>query len=235
LADIGSASGIRLEGAVSADGTNEGALLGQADSVGDFNGDGIDDIAIEALAQYGTKVFVIFGRTAPFSSVVKLSSLKVGEGVVIDSYPATVSNLDVHGAGDVNGDGLGDIVIGAPQAISDGYRLGNGAAFIVFGRRTPFPPQMSLRSLDGSNGFRVNGNGEAHGIADVVSAAGDVNGDGFDDVLIGASDLSAGDGAIDVVSPTCYTARAAHTRQRRNWQICRPAVSRCSTVNTTST
>ena len=62
-------------------------------------------------------------------------------------------------AGDVNGDGVADLLIGAPDADPNGDR--SGASYVVFGRNTgqtgPFPASLDLSTLDGTNGFRLNG------------------------------------------------------------------------------
>ncbi|MGH8578512.1 MAG: hypothetical protein ACREXJ_16735, partial [Gammaproteobacteria bacterium] len=98
------------------------------------------------------------------------------------------SGRAVSGAGDVNGDGLADLLIGAFGASPNGTY--SGASYVVFGRDTaqtgPFQATLELSSLDGTNGFRLSGVGafDASGIA--VSGAGDVNGDGLADLLIGA-------------------------------------------------
>ena len=90
----------------------------------------------------------------------------------------------MSGAGDVNGDGLADLLIGAFAAGPNG--ASSGANYVVFGRDIPFPATLELSSLDGTNGFRLNGAaaGDYSGFA--VDNAGDVNGDGFADLLIGA-------------------------------------------------
>ena len=100
------------------------------------------------------------------------------------------SGHSVSGAGDVNGDGYDDVIIGAPHAnpsrYGDGYPL--GSSYVVFGKASGFNAAIALSSLDGNNGFRLDG-GTAHILelsGSSVSGAGDINGDGYDDLIVGA-------------------------------------------------
>jgi len=72
----------------------------------------------------------------------------------------------VSDAGDVNRDGFGDVIIGAPGA---------GASYVVFGNASGFGANLNLASLDGRNGFKLSATGSDVGWS--VSAAGDVNGE----------------------------------------------------------
>ncbi|WP_197054501.1 integrin alpha, partial [Nitrosococcus oceani] len=65
------------------------------------------------------------------------------------------SGLSVSNAGDVNGDGFDDVIIGAPGA--DNNDLSSGSSYIVFGKASGFDATMNLSGLDGSNGFRLDG------------------------------------------------------------------------------
>jgi hypothetical protein len=75
----------------------------------------------------------------------------------------------------------------------------NGAAYLVFGKSSGFESTMKLSELDGNTGFRFGGVGPLDRTGSVVSPAGDVNGDGFDDVIIGAPYYQFGLGASYVV------------------------------------
>jgi hypothetical protein len=111
--------------------------------------------------------------------------------------PGARTGTSVAGAGDVNGDGRPDLVIGAPQEDNNG-RPDSGSAYVVFGRAQP--GTIDLAKL-GAGGFRIDGPvaelkpgeqarpGQQAGRS--VSGAGDVNGDGLDDLIIGAPGTSS--------------------------------------------
>jgi hypothetical protein len=88
--------------------------------------------------------------------------------------------------GDMNGDGYDDVCVGAVWA-DPGGRHDAGQAYVVFGRpRAETPPCLALTALDGDNGFVLDGVAPDDNNGRSVGVAGDVNGDGFDDVAIGA-------------------------------------------------
>ncbi|SFF14607.1 integrin alpha [Nitrosomonas sp. Nm166] len=127
---------------------------------------------------------VVFGK-ANFAATLDVSSLDGSNGFRLDGAANDFSGASVSSAGDVNGDGFDDVIIGAPNANQSGgyYTYPGGASYVVFGKVSGFDAAMNLSSLDGSNGFRLDGSGRSRSGIE-VNSAGDINGDGFDDVLI---------------------------------------------------
>lgn len=110
-------------------------------------------------------------------------------GITFDAF----SGEAVSFAGDINGDGFDDIVIGAYFADING--TSSGRAFVVFGTGEGFGASFNLSNLDGDNGFIIDGVSAFDELGRAVSSAGDINGDGFDDILVSAAN-SQTDGAF---------------------------------------
>jgi hypothetical protein len=177
-----------------------------------MNGDGIDDLVLDAVfadpegKNSAGESYVFFGRNTAlvgnFPAVFPLALLmpaKGGDGSEGFVLPGVSAEDDsgrrVSGAGDLNGDGYDDIVIGAPWADPRGQRSA-GETYVVFGRDTVqsgnFPAIFPLRRLtpaggaDGSEGFMLTGIDADDALGRRVGSAGDVNGDGHPDLLVGA-------------------------------------------------
>ena len=181
------------------DGQNGFALNGEAagdgsgwsvSDAGDVNGDGIDDLIIGAPRlstgdAYAGRSYVVFGSDSGFADPFELSALNGQNGFVLNGEAAgDQAGFSVGGAGDINGDGIGDLVIGAPGADPNGDR--SGRSYVVFGSDAGFTSEVDLSLLNGQSGFVLNGEASFDYSGTAVSAAGDINGDGIDDFVVGA-------------------------------------------------
>ena len=114
------------------------------------------------------------------------ADLLLGANQRIDGAAAgDAAGRTIAPAGDVNGDGIDDIIIGAPDADHLG-RSFSGAAYVIFGSATP-TATIDLNAL-GSRGFVIGGSAAGDSAGASVAGADDLNDDGYDDVLIGAPD-----------------------------------------------
>ncbi|MGF1591403.1 MAG: integrin alpha, partial [Pleurocapsa sp.] len=164
------------------------ALSSSSSHAGDLNGDGLSDLAISSFAD--EKIYVIFGTEAGFDANFDLTSLNGDNGFTIASSNQENRLGDaVSNAGDLNGDGLSDLIIGAPwsgETADENYGLGRGKAYVIFGTEDGFDANFDLNSLDGENGFAISGIDIDDNLGDAVSNAGDLDGDGLDDLIISA-------------------------------------------------
>ncbi|MGK7895143.1 MAG: calcium-binding protein [Xenococcus sp. (in: cyanobacteria)] len=190
LADLDGNNGFVLNS------TNEGERSGSSVSnAGDINGDGIDDLIIGADranpngTYYAGASYVVFGKQdLGNNGNVELSALNGNNGFVINGInERDYSGTSVSNAGDVNGDGIDDFIIGAERANVDG-QIDKGQSYVIFGSgNVGSSGSLELSNLNGSNGFVVNGINSGDLSGNSVSNAGDINGDGIDDLIIGAS------------------------------------------------
>ncbi|MEA3193375.1 MAG: hypothetical protein QOD26_1708, partial [Betaproteobacteria bacterium] len=182
------------------DGTNGFQISGEDElhqsghslsGAGDVNGDGIADYVVGAWGadDHGVDTgaaYVVFGRTGGYASDFDLSALNGVNGFqfIGEASDDFAGFSAVSGAGDVNGDGYDDVLVGAFG--SDEHGADAGAAYVIYGAAGGFGASLELSALDGFNGFQVSGGSAADYAGRSVSGAGDVNGDGYSDLVIGA-------------------------------------------------
>ena len=151
-------------------------------AAGDLNGDGYNDILIGApLNDEGGKMtgqtYLIFGKA---SGWVMDTNLSASDASFCGEVEGDQSGFSVAGVGDVNGDGYDDILIGAHGNNDGGYSAGQ--TYLILGKASGWSMDTNLSSSDAS--FRGENIGDYSGKS--IAGAGDVNGDGYDDILIGA-------------------------------------------------
>lgn len=176
-----------------------GGLGISGSTAGDLNGDGISDLVLGAIGANSNAgaSYVIFGNRGGFGSIFNLTNLNGTNGFTISGL-AGVGYLgySVSTAGDINGDGLSDLVLGA---IGIGVNSTAGASYVIFGSRGGFSRSFNLTNLNGTNGFMVPGIASGDRLGRSVSTAGDINGDGISDLILGAYTASSNAGASYVI------------------------------------
>ena len=186
-------------------GTNGITLAGAVDSIysgqsvssaGDVNGDGYADLLIGAYVANpdgrndAGETYLVFGRSAglPASIILTNTWLDGTNGITLAGASGDDrSGCSVSSAGDVNGDGYADLLVGAYFADPDGNNYA-GETYLIYGRSSGFPSTVTLTNswLDGTNGITLAGAAASDYSGYSVSSAGDINGDGYADILIGA-------------------------------------------------
>jgi sorbitol-specific phosphotransferase system component IIC len=171
----GSAAGINTVADTMVESDQADAWMGWSVSgAGDVNGDGYADVIVGAYG-YGNPVpadnegafFVYHGTASGINTVA--------DTMVESNLASAVLGFSVSGAGDVNGDGYGDVVVGA--RFYDNGQINEGAAFVYHGSAAGINTTAdAMVESDQTNAY----------LGHSVSGAGDINGDGYADVIVGA-------------------------------------------------
>ncbi|MFN8121542.1 MAG: choice-of-anchor C family protein [Thermoleophilia bacterium] len=171
---------MRIDGAAAND-----SIIGPRD-VGDVNGDGLHDILVRANTaspagrSNAGSAWIVFGSAT--AKTVDLASLGTNGYQIMGASSGDNFGQTGLSMGDVNGDGLADVAIGARNASNNG-RASSGSVYVIFGKSTT--TTIDTASL-GSNGYRIDGAASNTYFGSRIGT-GDVNGDGKVDVLAGAS------------------------------------------------
>lgn len=144
----------------------------------DFNGDGFSDLAVGQPGSSPPRVYVFAGNATGLGNTPTWTL----SGTAGDNFGAAVTS-----AGDINGDGYTDLLVGAPSATFSG-RAGAGTISIFLGGATISTTASQV--LGGATAFE--------GMGDIVSSAGDVNGDGYADVMASSSRANSSRGIVRV-------------------------------------
>ena len=153
----------------------------QAAGIGDVDGDGFNDIVMgevydswssAGVVADGSVHLVYGGSSLPFR---RTSIHGLGGTILRDQFGRTVSSV-----GDLNGDGIPDLLVGAPMRSERWDRAGE--AYVIYGRRD-FPEEIRL--AEGFDGIRIPGDTALGGLGSFVGSAGDFNGDGNPDFVVG--------------------------------------------------
>lgn len=177
-------------GGVTINGINNGDRIGSSVySAGDVNGDGYDDIIIgaqfaEDAGSNRGEAYVVFGSASIGGTTINLSSLGTQGFIIHGTTNNDRLGFSVKTAGDINGDGYDDVIIGAPLADPNGNS--SGQTYVVLGSAVGLAGLDIDASSILSYGFRLNGVSAGDRAGQSVSSAGDVNADGYDDLIIGA-------------------------------------------------
>jgi len=171
--------------------------------MGDVNGDSIDDFAIAAsqciyqrsFTRFASGcVYIIYGKTSTFANIhlanLGNAGILMGGAVAGDRFGYAMDNV-----GDFNGDGKADLLICAPYYSPAGENR-VGAVYLLYGTAAPVNMDMIV-FVTGALGIRFLGTASGDLAGKTVSGAGDINGDGKMDLLIGAPGADLSDGRID--------------------------------------
>ena len=196
----GSAAGLSTTANWTAEGNQDSAYFGYSvGAAGDVNGDGYADVVVGAdfydngQSNEG-RAFVYHGSAAGLSTTANWTT----ESNQVDAY----MGISVGTAGDVNGDGYADVIVGAPH-YGDGQAQ-EGRAYLYHGSAVGLATTANWTAESDQAGARLGWS---------AGTAGDVNGDGYADVIVGAHMISGGQAYVYHGSAASLTSSAAWTAE----------------------
>jgi hypothetical protein len=169
-------------------------------SAGDINGDGYSDVIVGSPAHDSDGAVILYLASSQGTGILDQSKIVIG-GQYGSAFGATVAC-----AGDINGDGFSDVIVGEPDRDNAGV-YNQGWAYVYFG---------SVNGSLKSKSFISAGQTSAY-VGYAVASAGDVNGDGFSDIIVGAPDYDKS--AIDEGIAMIFHGSAASVETNFSAQI----------------
>jgi hypothetical protein len=193
-----SMSDLTLQEGISIKGSSSSVQTGIAvSSAGDFNGDGVDDVAVSAMGRdNGNVVYILYGFSQKKNNHknIVLDDLNSWKGVKVVGPSFSYIGYSISWLGDTNGDGYDDLIIGSIPYTEKGERT--QISYVIYGNSFHhqnhtilFLTDLQTRNL----GMKVTGGGL------VVNGVGDMNGDGLNDIMITKYDEWQGKAAAIMV------------------------------------
>ncbi len=172
----GNCSGISIAADLAISGADQpGNSFGfHLSTAGDINGDGFSDVLVGEFGynNQSGRAYVFYGSGAGLTTTPFIL-----ENSIAGNANGDRMGMGVSCAGDINGDGYSDIIVGVPQYANTGSAAPQGRSFVYFGKATGVSAAPDLVITDNINNQQFFGH--------AVGAAGDINGDGFSDIVVG--------------------------------------------------